>query len=72
MAVSNAGIFKVASWHLFAGWGAFTPLGVLERKKNYKIMGKLLFIVIPYDIQGSKSAEIRLLLTMVSDREGDR
>ena len=71
MAVSNAGIFKVASWHLFAGWGAFTPLGVLERKKNYKIMGKLLF-VIPYDIQGSKSAEKRLLLKMVSDREGDR
>ena len=56
MAVSYAGLFKVASRHLFA---AFTPLGILERKKNYKIMGerKLLFIVIPYDIQGSKSAE---------------
>ena len=47
MALSYAGLFKVASRHLFAGVGV-----------PYKIMGerKLLF-VIPYDIQGSKSAE---------------
>ena len=59
MAVSYAGLFKVASRHLFAGVGVPSlPWGSWKGRRIIKSWGerKLLF-VIPYDIQGSKSAE---------------
>ena len=72
MAVSNAGIFKVASRHLFAGVGVPSLPWGSWKGRIIKSWGSenccSLYLKIYRDPSLQKK---RLLLTMVSDREGD-